>query len=115
MDKVNLLSEASKVTELWERVTPLRFNDYDVHVNRILGEYVWHSHADTDDVFLVLSGRLTMQLRTGDVEVGPGEMFVVPAGVEHCPTANEETVIVCIEPRGTEPSGDPDGTETSAG
>lgn len=107
MDKVNLLSEASKVTELWKRVTPLRFNDYDVHVNRIHGEYVWHSHADTDDVFLVLSGRLTMQLRTGDVEVGPGEMLVVPAGVEHRPTADEETVIVCIEPRGTEPSGDP--------
>jgi mannose-6-phosphate isomerase-like protein (cupin superfamily) len=60
MRKVNLLGEADKVTELWGRVTPLQFNDYEVHVNRIHGEYVWHSHADTDDVFLVLSGRMTM-------------------------------------------------------
>lgn len=106
MQKVDLLSESQKVTELWQRVTPLGFNDYDVHINRIRGEYTWHSHADTDDVFLVLSGRLTMRLRTGDVEVGVGEMLVVPAGVEHCPAAEEETVIMCIEPRGTEPSGD---------
>jgi mannose-6-phosphate isomerase-like protein (cupin superfamily) len=106
MHKVNLLNEGANVTELWGRVTPLRFNDYDVHVNRIHGEYVWHSHADTDDVFMVLSGRMTVQLRTGDVELGPGDMFVVPAGVEHCPKADVETVIMCIEPRGTAPSGD---------
>lgn len=106
MEKVNLLEQAAKVTELWGRVTPVRFNDYDVHVNRIQGEYVWHSHADTDDVFLVLSGRMTMQLRDGDVELAPGEMLVVPAGVEHCPRAEEETVIMCIEPRETAPDGD---------
>jgi mannose-6-phosphate isomerase-like protein (cupin superfamily) len=106
MEKVNLLEQAARVTELWGRVTPLRFNDYDVHVNRIRGEYVWHSHADTDDVFLVLSGRMTMRLRDRAIELGPGEMFVVPAGVEHCPTADEETVIMCIEPRDTAPAGD---------
>lgn len=106
MDKVNLLEQAASVTELWGRVTPLRFNDYDVHVNRIKGEYVWHAHADTDDVFLVLSGRMSMQLRDGDVELGPGEMLVVPAGAEHCPKADEETVIMCIEPRDTAPDGD---------
>jgi mannose-6-phosphate isomerase-like protein (cupin superfamily) len=106
LHKVNLLEHAAKVTELWGRVTPLRFNDYDVHVNRIKGEYVWHSHADTDDVFLVLSGRMTVQLRSGDVELAPGEMLVVPAGVEHCPKADEETIIMCIEPHDTAPSGD---------
>jgi mannose-6-phosphate isomerase-like protein (cupin superfamily) len=106
MDKVNLLRESEKVTEVFARVTPLRFNDYEVHVNRIHGEYVWHSHADTDDVFLVLSGRMTMQLRTGDIELGEGDMLVVPAGVEHCPKADEEAVIVNIAPRGTAARGD---------
>ena len=106
MEKVNLLAAGRTVPELWDRVTPARFNDYDVHVNRIRGEYVWHSHADTDDVFLVLSGRMVVQLRDGDVELGEGDMFVVPAGVEHCPRADEETIIMCIEPRGTAPSGD---------
>jgi mannose-6-phosphate isomerase-like protein (cupin superfamily) len=109
MRKVNLLDEAAKVTVLWGRVTPLHFNDYDVHINRIHGEYHWHSHADTDDVFLVLSGAMTIQLRTGDVELAEGDMFVVPAGVEHCPKADRETVIMCIEPSGTAPSGDPGG------
>lgn len=106
MQKINLAAAAEQVTELWERVTPATFNDYDVNVNRIKGEYVWHTHADTDDVFLVLSGRMIMQLRDGDVEVGPGELLVVPAGIEHCPKAEGETVIVCIEPRDTNPEGD---------
>lgn len=105
-DKVHLLSEGAKVTELWGRVTPTRFNDYEVHVNRIEGEYVWHAHADTDDVLMVLSGRLIVQLRDREVQLGPGEMFVVPAGVEHRPVAPEETVIMCSEPAGTTPSGD---------
>jgi mannose-6-phosphate isomerase-like protein (cupin superfamily) len=104
--KVNLLQEAAKVPEYWGRITPLQFNDYDVHVNRIKGEYVWHSHADTDDVFLVLSGRVTIQLRTGDVELEAGEMFVVPAGIEHCPRADEEALIMVIEPQETAAAGD---------
>ena len=106
MRKVNLLREASKVPEYWARTTPLQFNDYDVHVNRIKGEYVWHSHPETDDVFLVLAGRVTMQLRTGDVELEAGEMFVVPAGVEHCPRADDEALIMNIEPQDTAATGD---------
>lgn len=106
MKKVDLLAQGENVTQLWERVTPLQVNDYSVHVNRIKGEYRWHSHADTDDVLMVLSGRMVVQMRDGDVELGPGEMVVVPAGVEHCPRADEETVIMCIEPRETRPEGD---------
>ena len=105
MEKINLLDEAKRVPALWDRVTPAHFNDYDVHVNRIQGEYVWHSHADTDDVLMVLSGRMILQLRDGDVELGPGEIIVIPAGVEHRPTAPEETIIMAIEPKGTPPSG----------
>ena len=93
----------------------LQFNDYDVHLNRIKGEYVWHAHADTDDVFLVLSGRVTIQLRTGDVELEAGEMFVVPAGIEHCPRADEEALIMVIEPHETAPAGHPQAATEGQG
>ena len=71
------------------------------------GEFVWHSHPDTDDFFLVLKGRLTIQMREGNVVLGPGEMFVVTRGVEHCPVAEEETHILLIDPKGTPNTGDP--------
>lgn len=106
-DKVHLASEGAKVTRLWDRATPVRFNDYEVHVNRIRGPYVWHSHPDTDDVLMVLAGRLIIELRDREIELLPGEMFVVPAGVEHRPVAPEESLIMCIEPRGTAPAGGP--------
>ena len=75
---------------------------------KLKGEFVWHSHPDTDDFFLVLDGRLTIQLRDRDVELGPGEIFVVPSGVEHCPRADEETHVLLIEPKGTPNVGDAD-------
>jgi mannose-6-phosphate isomerase-like protein (cupin superfamily) len=71
------------------------------------GEFNWHSHPETDDFFLVLKGRLTIKLRDGDVVLGPGEMYVVPKGVEHCPVAEEETHLLIIEPAGTPNTGDP--------
>ena len=80
----------------------------------MLGEFVWHSHPDTDDFFLVLQGRLTIQLRDRDVVLGPGELFVVPRGVEHCPRADEETHVLLIEPRGTPNTGDAGGARTAA-
>jgi mannose-6-phosphate isomerase-like protein (cupin superfamily) len=75
-------------------------------VVKVKGEFVWHEHADTDDFFLVLKGKLTIRLRDGDVTLGPGEMYVVPKGVEHCPCAEEETHMLLIEPRGTPNTGD---------
>jgi mannose-6-phosphate isomerase-like protein (cupin superfamily) len=83
-----------------------RYNDSKIMVAKIRGEFVWHSHADTDDFFLVLDGKLTIQLRDRDVQLGPGELFVVPRGVEHCPKADEEAHIVLIEPAGTSNTGD---------
>jgi len=82
------------------------YNDSKVMVVKVKGEFVWHSHPDTDDLFLVLQGRLTIQLRDGDVELGPGELYVVPRCVEHCPRADEETHLLLIEPRGTPNTGD---------
>ena len=89
-------------------------NDYKVVVVKVKGEFVWHSHADTDDFFLVLRGRMTLQLRDRDVQLREGEMFVVPRGVEHCPRADEEAHVLLIEPRGTVNTGDAGGELTAA-
>jgi mannose-6-phosphate isomerase-like protein (cupin superfamily) len=75
-------------------------------VAKVRGEFVWHKHDDTDDFFLVLSGRISIRMRDGSVTLGPGEVFVVPKGVEHCPVAEEEAHILLIEPRGTPNTGD---------
>jgi mannose-6-phosphate isomerase-like protein (cupin superfamily) len=88
-------------------------NDYKLVVVKVLGEFVWHKHDDTDDFFLVLRGRLTIQLRDRDVELSEGEMFVVPRGVEHCPKADEEAHVLLIEPRGTVNTGDARGELTA--
>ena len=76
-------------------------------VAKLKGPYVWHKHDDTDDFFLVLKGRLAIELRDRTVTLGPGEMFIVPKGVEHRPVAEEEVHILLIEPTGTPNSGDP--------
>jgi mannose-6-phosphate isomerase-like protein (cupin superfamily) len=82
------------------------YNDNKIMIGKIRGEFVWHSHPDTDDFFLVLDGKLTIQLRDRDVELAPGELFVVPRGVEHCPKADDEAHILLIEPVGTPNTGD---------
>ncbi len=80
---------------------------------KVHGEFVWHKHEDTDDFFLVLRGRLTIQLRDHDVKLGEGEMFVVPRGVEHCPKADKEAHVLLIEPKGTANTGDAGGELTA--
>ena len=75
-------------------------------VVKVKGEFNWHSHSDTDDFFLVLKGRITIQLRDRDVQLGAGELFVVPKGVEHCPVAEDEAELLLIEPCGTPNTGD---------
>ena len=74
---------------------------------------MWHKHDDTDDFFLVVDGHLTIQLRDRDVELGPGDLYVVPRGVEHCPRADEEAHVLLIEPRGTPNTGDAGGELTA--
>ena len=90
------------------------YNGDKIQVGKVKGEFVWHSHPDTDDFFLVLGGKLTIQLRDRDVELAPGELFVVPRGVEHCPKADEETHVLLIEPKGTPNTGDAGGPLTVA-
>ena len=107
MDAINLASKLATFTEHWQPRTVTEFNDHDVMVVKLKGEFVWHKHDETDDFFLVLKGRLTIELRDGSVTLGPGELFVVPAGVEHRPVAAEEVHLLLIEPTGTPYTGDP--------
>ncbi|WP_431683499.1 cupin domain-containing protein [Kitasatospora sp. KL5] len=111
---VNLADKLSHFSELWSQKKVAVVNDYEVKLAKLKGEFVWHSHEDTDELFLVVSGRLTIRLRDADVVLQPGELFVVPRGVEHCPTADEETAILLFEPAGTINTGDAGGPMTRA-
>jgi len=106
MPVVNLESKLKMFSEQWSPKIVAGFNGHDVMVVKVQGEFVWHSHPDTDDFFLVLKGNLTIQLRDGDVHLGPGDLYVVPKGVEHRPVAGEEVHLLLIEPVGTPNTGD---------
>ena len=114
MDKVNLAEKLRLFDETFSPKTVANLNDYDIQVVKAKGEFVWHKHDETDDFFLVLKGLLTIQMRDGNVELGPGELFVVPKGVEHCPIAEEEVHVLLIEPTGTPNTGDAGGALTAA-
>ena len=104
---IHLAGKLATFTEHWQPRVVAEFNGHDILVAKVQGEFVWHRHEETDDLFLVLAGRVTIRLRDGDVSVGPGELFVVPRGVEHCPVAEEEAHLLLIERRGTPNTGDP--------
>jgi mannose-6-phosphate isomerase-like protein (cupin superfamily) len=108
MQAVNLAQKLSLFVEHYKPRTVGEFNGHDLMVVKVKGPFNWHKHDDTDDFFLVLKGKLTILLRDGNVELNPGEVFVVPKGVEHCPVAEEETHILLIEPKGTPNTGNPD-------
>jgi mannose-6-phosphate isomerase-like protein (cupin superfamily) len=111
VNAVNLAQKLATFAEHWQPRTVGQFNGHDLMVVKVKGEFVWHKHDDTDDFFFVLKGRVTIRLRDGNVTLGPGELFVVPKGVEHCPVAEEEAHILLIEPRGTPNTG---AAETAA-
>ena len=111
---INLAEKLAQFDDAFSPRIVAHLNEYKLELVKARGEFVWHSHPDTDDFFLVLSGRLTIQLRDGDVELGPGEMYVVPRGVEHCPRADEEAHILLIEPSGTPNTGDAGGERTAS-
>jgi len=105
-DKINLAAKLATFSDYFSPRTVTQLNDYDVMVVKVQGEFVWHKHDDTDDFFLVLKGELDIQLRDRTVTLRPGELFVVPKGVEHCPLAREEVHLLLIEPTGTPNTGD---------
>lgn len=113
MNKVNLDEKLALFDDLWSPKIVAKLNDYDIQVAKAEGEFVWHDHADTDEFFLVLKGRLVIQMRDGDVELGPNELFVVPKGVEHRPRAGDGLEVLLIEPAGVVNTGDAGGELTA--
>ena len=112
--KVNLAEKLAQLDAPFQPGIVGTLNDNKLEVVKVHGEFVWHTHEDTDDFFLVLSGRLTIQLRDrDDVELSAGELFVVPRGVEHCPRADEPAEVLLIEPVGTANTGDAGGELTA--
>lgn len=107
MTQINLAEKLATFSEHWQPRTVAQFNGNDIMVVKAKGEFVWHKHDETDDLFLVLKGTLVIELRDRNVTLGPGEMFVVPKGVEHRPVAREEVHVMLIEPSGTPNTGNP--------
>ena len=105
-DGIDLSEKLAMFSEHFSPHTVAQFNNCDVMVVKVKGEFVWHKHDDTDDFFLVLKGVLDIQLRDRTVTLGPGQMYIVPKGVEHRPVAKEEGHLLLIEPTGTPNTGD---------
>lgn len=110
---INLKEKLSRFHDQWAPRIVAALNDYHVKVVKLQGEFVWHSHPETDELFLVLDGALTIELRDDKVELAAGEMFVVPRGVEHKPVASSECQVLLIEPAGTVNTGTAGGERTA--
>ncbi len=108
MGKVDLAAAFERIAAPWSPRIVARYNGNKVSLAKAKGEFVWHAHPETDDLLLVLEGRLTIDLSDGSVELGPGELYVVPAGVEHRPRSDEGASILLTEPEGTPNTGDPE-------
>ena len=97
---INLQNKLSLIHDQWSPKVIAEMNDYQFKLVKLQGDFVWHQHADTDETFLVLEGQLRIDFRDGAVHIGPGEMYIVPKGVEHKPFAEREVHLMLIEPRG---------------
>ncbi|WLI14714.1 MULTISPECIES: cupin domain-containing protein [Pseudomonas] len=110
---INFAEKLALFSEQWAPKVIAEMNDYQFKVVKIEGDFIWHSHADTDETFIVLEGELRIDLREGAVVVRQGEMYVVPKGVEHKPYAEREVKMLLIEPRGVLNTGDQEGERTA--
>ena len=111
---INLHEKFSRFSERWTPKVIAQMNDYHFKLVKLQGEFVWHDHADTDEVFLVLEGSMIIHFRDEDVLVGPGEMFVVPRGEEHKTSAKSECKALLVERAGTVNTGETAGDKTAA-
>ncbi len=111
---INLQHKFDLFHEQWLPKVIAEMNDYQFKLARLQGEFIWHSHADTDEAFIVIEGCLRIELRDGSVTLNAGEMYVVPKGVEHRPCAAQEVKLLLIEPRGVANTGDQGGERTAA-
>ena len=110
---INFAQKYGLFTEQWQPKVVAELNDYQFKIVRIEGDFIWHDHPETDETFIVLEGTLRIDFRDGAVSIGPGEMYVVPKGVEHKPYAETEVRMLLIEPRGTLNTGHEGGERTA--
>ena len=109
---VNLAEKYSCFSDRWSPKIIAELNDSHVLLAKVQGEFVWHAHAGEDELFLVMKGNLVIELRDGEIHLGPGELAVIPKGVEHRPVAREEVQLMLIEPKATRHTGDVDSAMT---
>jgi len=114
MEKINLKDKLAKFSEHWTPKIIAEMNDYQFKLVKIKGEFVWHNHSDTDEVFIVIEGSMKIEFKDEVVELNEGEMYVVPKGVEHKPFAEDECKVLLVEPRGIVNTGDAEGELTAA-
>lgn len=114
MEAIDIAEKFAEFSEQWQPKTIAQMNDVHVKLARIQGEFVWHSHPETDEIFYVMDGAMVIQLRDADIELEAGQMFVVPRGVEHNPYAEDECQIMLIEQAGTVNTGDAGGERTAS-
>ena len=104
--KVNLAEKFNQIPEPWQPRLAAEVGDCQVKLAKLAGEFEWHSHAEQEEIFLVVAGRLCLRFRDGEVWLAPGEFLTIPRGVEHLPVAPEETCVVLIEPKGVVNTGE---------
>lgn len=109
---INFQDKFSKFSELWTPKILTKFDDYYIKAAKMQGEFVWHSHADVDELFIVISGTLKILFHDGEVEISAGECFIVPKGTQHKPIANKNVCCLLIEKAGTLNTGDQSGDRT---
>jgi mannose-6-phosphate isomerase-like protein (cupin superfamily) len=110
---INLKEKLNLINEQWMPKIIAQLNDYQLKLAKIEGDFIWHSHPETDEVFIVLEGSMQIDFRNGAVALKSGEMYVVPKGVEHKPFAEHECSILMVEPMGTMNTGDAGGDMTA--
>ena len=110
---VNLAQKLTQFSDHWSPKIVAQMNDYHFKLAKFQGEFVWHSHAETDEVFIVIDGYMCIDFRDGSVELKAGEMFVVPKGLEHKPVVEQECHVMLVEPAGTLNTGDTGGDLTA--
>jgi len=110
---INLKEKLNKFSEQWSPRIVAEFNDYQFKLAKIEGDFIWHSHPETDEAFLILDGELEIEFRDGKVHLKNGDLYIMPKGVEHKPFAKNECSILLIEPKGTTNTGDAGGERTA--
>ena len=113
MESINLQEKLSKFSDHWAPKVIAEMNDYQFKLVKVEGEFIWHNHPDTDEVFIVIEGEMKIEFEDGTVELSQGEMYVVPKGVMHKPVAKNECKIMLVEPRGVVNTGKEDSEFTS--